>query len=209
MIHDGPPSVLPPFAWGSHRSRLVDVLRNGHKDVVLSKEDMERIITWIDLNAPYYGRYSAVYSENPYARSPLTGDQLKQLGEILDSSNSNSPGNPNFSDLEKTEGSQFSFVRPEVSRILTKINDTSSLNYQQALLIIKAGKEQLQDQPREDMPGCSSGPLYKMDVIRNERNLRFIAEEKAARKAILTGKKHYSFRPSRLKKHLSSKENQE
>ncbi|MFA5814568.1 MAG: hypothetical protein WC865_02995 [Bacteroidales bacterium] len=209
VIHDGPPAVLPPFAWGSHRSRMVDVLKKGHKDVHLSKEDMERIITWIDLNAPYYGRYDAVYSENPFARSPLTKAQLKQLTEILDSSNTTNLPKVNYSDLEKKEGSQFSFVRPEMSRILTRINDKSSWSYQQALLIITAGKEQLLNQPREDIPGCPAEPIYKKDVIRNERYLRLIAAEKAARQAILAGKKCYPFRPDKQTTDQSLKKDQE
>lgn len=209
VIHDGPPAVLPPFAWGSHRSRMVDVLKNGHKDVHLSKEDMERIITWIDLNAPYYGRYSAVYSENRFARSPLTNTQLKQLTKMLDSSNTTKLGNSGFYNLDEKEGSQFSFERPEMSQILTRINDKNSWSYQQALLIIEAGKEQLGDQPREDMPGCPVDPIYKKDVIRNERYLRFIAEEKAARQAILAGKKYYPFRPYKQTTGLSSKKDQE
>ena len=205
VIHDGPPAVLPPFAWGSHRSRMVDVLRNGHYDVDLSKEDLERITTWIDLNAPYYGRYSAVYSENRFARSPLSDKQLEQLGKILESLNSKRISHRYFSDLEKIEGSQFSFIRPEKSRILTKINDTASWSYQHALRIIKAGKAQLLDQPREDMAGCPVEPVYEKDIIRNERYLRFFTAEMTSRQAILDGRKYYPFRPARQSKDISIK----
>ena len=32
-VDDGPPQVLPPYAWGSHRSRLADVILGEHYDV--------------------------------------------------------------------------------------------------------------------------------------------------------------------------------
>lgn len=40
-----------PYAWGSHASRLVDVIRAEHYDVELDREGFDRIVTWIDLNA--------------------------------------------------------------------------------------------------------------------------------------------------------------
>ena len=48
---------LPPRALGSHASRLIQLLRKGHYEVNLSREEMVRIITWADANAPYYGSY--------------------------------------------------------------------------------------------------------------------------------------------------------
>ena len=39
---------------GAAASRLVDLLLAGHEDVRLDPESLDRIITWIDLNVPYY-----------------------------------------------------------------------------------------------------------------------------------------------------------
>ena len=50
------PSV-PPYTYGSHRSKLMDVLRKGHHEVRLSREERVRLATWIDCNAPFYGSY--------------------------------------------------------------------------------------------------------------------------------------------------------
>lgn len=205
VIHDGPPAVLPPYSWGSHRSRLVDILKNGHNKVQLSREELERIITWIDLNAPYYGRYSAVYSENPFARSPLTAEQLKQLAGYLDPANKGKPSGINWSALERQEGSQLSFVRPELSPILDRIPGKGSSGYQQALAIITAGKKQLESLPREDMPGCLIDPVYLMDVARNQRYLKLAGAEKQARQSILEGRKFYAFKPSEPKARLPLK----
>ena len=46
-----------PYTYGSHRSRLVDLLRKGHYEAQLPREDFIRLVTWIDCGAPYYGSY--------------------------------------------------------------------------------------------------------------------------------------------------------
>jgi len=49
--------AVPPYTYGSHRSRLVELLRKGHHDVRLDREEFVRMVTWIDTGAPYYGSY--------------------------------------------------------------------------------------------------------------------------------------------------------
>ena len=49
--------AVPPYTYGSHKSRLVSVLRAGHHDVNLPREDWIKLVTWVDANAPYYGSY--------------------------------------------------------------------------------------------------------------------------------------------------------
>jgi mono/diheme cytochrome c family protein len=48
--------ITPPLAFGSHKSKLVDVLRNGPcgTRARLGDEDWLRLVTWIDANAPYH-----------------------------------------------------------------------------------------------------------------------------------------------------------
>ncbi|MHC4279596.1 MAG: HzsA-related protein, partial [Planctomycetota bacterium] len=48
---------LPAYSLGSHSSRLITMLREGHEDVKLPKEEMIKLITWVDSNAQYYGSY--------------------------------------------------------------------------------------------------------------------------------------------------------
>jgi len=54
---------MPPYTLGSHASKLINVLRKGHEEVELSREEMIRLTTWVDSNAQYYGSY--------YGRRPL------------------------------------------------------------------------------------------------------------------------------------------
>ena len=49
--------TVPPYSHGSHRSKLVELLKKGHYDVDLSREEWIKLVTWIDCGAPYYGSY--------------------------------------------------------------------------------------------------------------------------------------------------------
>jgi hypothetical protein len=50
-------AAVPPYAYGSHKSKLIAVLRAGHYGVKLPPEEFIRLVTWVDANAPYYGSY--------------------------------------------------------------------------------------------------------------------------------------------------------
>ncbi|MCY2991125.1 MAG: hypothetical protein NTY19_25085 [Planctomycetota bacterium] len=59
-------AALPaPRSRGAAASRLVDLLLAGHEGVQLDPESLDRIITWIDLNVPYY--------DNTAVTRPFTG----------------------------------------------------------------------------------------------------------------------------------------
>ena len=51
------PEMLPPYDAGAARSRLISMLEEGHYDVTLSREEMDKIACWIDLLVPYCGDY--------------------------------------------------------------------------------------------------------------------------------------------------------
>jgi mono/diheme cytochrome c family protein len=54
---DSLPLRSPKF-YGSHASKLIQVLQTSHRDrVMLPPEDWRRLVSWIDHNAPYYGTY--------------------------------------------------------------------------------------------------------------------------------------------------------
>ena len=46
-----------PLTFGSHRSKLVDRIRNKPCKSKLTRTEFIRIVTWIDANAPYYGTH--------------------------------------------------------------------------------------------------------------------------------------------------------
>lgn len=51
------PSLLPPYHRGAATSKLITLLEEGHEDVKLSREEMDKIACWIDLLVPYCGDY--------------------------------------------------------------------------------------------------------------------------------------------------------
>jgi len=58
--HMSGPEVTEPRQFGSHRSRLVlTLLRDAthRKEVVLSRDEWETLVTWVDANAPYRSTY--------------------------------------------------------------------------------------------------------------------------------------------------------
>ena len=60
---------LPARQLGSHASKLVVALRQGHYEVELSRAEFVRLTTWVDANAPYYGSYfgrrNQLYEDHP------------------------------------------------------------------------------------------------------------------------------------------------
>lgn len=57
--------LLPPRDFHADNSRLIQILRDGHHGVSLSTEAWDRLITWIDLNAPFHGTWQEVVAAIP------------------------------------------------------------------------------------------------------------------------------------------------
>ena len=186
VVHDGPPEVLPPYAWGSHRSRLVDLLRQGHHDVHLTASDIENIVTWIDLNAPYYGSYHSVYGANVYGRSPINNEQIARLAELtgLPYRRPQDHVRLNHGPVAGTEmaGSQVNFTRPEQSPCLAAL-EPGDARYQEAIAIIRQGQANLKRQPREDMLGSDAHAVLAVEVQRCER-CRLQGDREAASRGV-------------------------
>ena len=172
-VHDGPPAVLPAYAWGSHRSRLLDLVRDGHEGVTLSDEELARLVTWIDLNAPYYGSYTSIFPEHPYGRSPLTSAELARLAEIAGCK---------LNDFKHHPDLQISFTRPEQSPLLAHLPPERHEAYEEVLQIIEAGRRRLEQSPREDLLGPSAPPRTAADLRRFERHQGFATSQAETRR---------------------------
>ncbi|MBM3861327.1 MAG: hypothetical protein FJ395_17000 [Verrucomicrobia bacterium] len=140
--------INPAYAIGSHRSRLVDVLKRGHNKVTLSAQEMDRIVTWIDIGGPYYPDYSCSHPTNVAGRAPISVAQLNRLGELTGISLSDAQGNPGYAGHRLW----ITFDRPELSPCLRKL-DKASAAYREALAIIRAGQDELRRNPEADMDG--------------------------------------------------------
>jgi hypothetical protein len=185
VVGAGPAHVLPPKAWGSHASSLAKVLVAGHQDpavnekVRLDPESFDRIVTWIDINAPYYADYAGgAYRGNLYGRSPLAPQQLNELGRLTGMKLS-----------DQRFAAAISFTRPELSSCLEKFGDKGDSQYAAALAIIQAGKDALLRAPRPDMPNCR--PQSPIEIEQEAKYQARLKTEAAARAAISAGEKHY------------------
>jgi hypothetical protein len=146
-IGAGPSDIQRAYSWGSHASKLVEVIRADHNDIELTNGEFETIVTWIDLNAPYYPRYDCAYPENLTGRSPLNNKQLQRLSDLT---------NVPFSRIaahNSNPGPQVSFDRPQLSPCLQKFKDQTDPEYLEALAIIDSGSLMLEKRPRADMLG--------------------------------------------------------
>jgi formylglycine-generating enzyme required for sulfatase activity len=54
---EGDPRVVPVADYHADSNRLVQMLIKGHHNVRLDEEAWDRVVTWIDLNAPAYGTW--------------------------------------------------------------------------------------------------------------------------------------------------------
>lgn len=181
----GPAEIQQAFSWGSHASPLIKELRAKtrpeHKEVSLSAEEMETLITWIDLNGVYYPTYACAYPDSQTGRTPLTREQFARLSALS--------GWPlaNLQNYASSRGPEVSFERPELSPCIQHLDKTAPA-YQEAVAIIKAGMEMLKQRPRADMPGFK--PCEK-DLQREEKYAYRRQIELSNREAIRRGEKRY------------------
>ena len=66
--------LLPPKEFHADTSELVQMLRRGHHQVELDREAWDRLITWIDLNAPCHGTWNEF--------TPISGNQRQRRCEL-------------------------------------------------------------------------------------------------------------------------------
>jgi hypothetical protein len=77
--------LRPPKYYGSHASKLIEVLRTSHSErVSLSAADFRALVTWIDLNAPYYGTYLYTRPGTVGGRELLTPAIRKRLEAVYE-----------------------------------------------------------------------------------------------------------------------------
>ncbi|MBT8037642.1 MAG: hypothetical protein KJO21_08870 [Verrucomicrobiae bacterium] len=185
-IGGGPSNIQDAKSWGSHKSRLIEVLKEGHKehqDVSLSQEELEKIITWVDLNAPYYPTYESAYPTGFAGRSPLNAQEMKTLKTLT--------GAKFVTGHDRGKRAQLSFERPELSPCLSHLTPDSK-KHQQSLAIIHRGAARLQLTPRCDMQGFEPSEKDRKRLKKQRERWEI---EQANRKAIQDGKKIYDNTP--------------
>lgn len=144
LVGGGPADIQQAYSWGSHTSRLSQIIENGHYGVKLSAKEKEYLYAWMDLNGVYYPVYESAFDDALGGRSPLTYEEIDRLTELtgvnLRKVNSHS----------RKMQAQVAFDRPEKSPILDGIRNDKA-KYDEAVALIKLGYQRLKKTPRGDI----------------------------------------------------------
>jgi len=154
----------------------------GHQGLQLDNESMDRLITWIDINAPYYPVYATAYPENLAGRSPLNDTQLERLAELTGIPFARLAGH------DSNSGPQINYNRPELSPCLSGYDSATDTKYIESLTIISGGANMLAVQPRADMDGFSA---CMIDQLRESKYSLRRQTEFRNREAIRNGYRIY------------------
>ena len=63
--------LFEPMEWHAETTELMMMLDKGHHGVKLSEEARDRLITWIDFNTPYHGRWQTIVGKEALDREKL------------------------------------------------------------------------------------------------------------------------------------------
>jgi hypothetical protein len=176
-VGGGPAEIQQAYSWGSHASKLTRTLY-GHGRVKLSDEERDTVITWMDLNAPYYPTYDCAFPDNPAGRTPISVADFKRV-EALSGMKIKNGAYARMSE-------QFNFDRPELSRVLD--GPKAAENRDEILSIIRKGRDALAATPRADSPGFKPCAL---DISRTERYNRRVKQADRVYEAIRKGIRVY------------------
>ncbi len=149
LIGGGPASLQDPYTWGSHTSKLTDIIEDKaayHKKLKMSEEDKQAIYAWLDLNGGYYPMYESSFDNTFGGRSPLTKGESTELKKLTGLDYRNAAGLGKFT---RQLQAQISFDRPEESPCLDLVRDDQA-KYDRVLELIKLGAERLEKAPRGD-----------------------------------------------------------
>jgi hypothetical protein len=168
-IHDDA-RVTRPLAFGSHVSKLVEVLRHGAcgARTQLSDEDWYRLVTWIDGNAPYHDRFLD-------KRSPTLTYDFTTDAEFLTAMKSIHARRcqPCHDPSDVTQSHFVDVQHPQRSLFLTApltkngggrqtctaavYNGTTDPDYQQVLGLVNRAVQRAWENPRRDLAGLKTG----------------------------------------------------
>jgi len=76
--------MLDPYEFHASSTALVQMLDKGHKNVKLDAEAWDRIITWIDLNAPAHGSWMEVVGDRPVSNQKARRLAMLKLYASID-----------------------------------------------------------------------------------------------------------------------------
>ena len=163
---------VTPKAWGSPRSLLSDLLLRGHPDtngaprLKLDSHEIRRILTWIDLNVPYYGTSETAYPEKRGCRQMYPADLDKTLTDVaqrrcVECHRDGQIPRPFWTRITNPQLNNFLLAPLPTSAGgsgacgRAVFQDSDDPDYQAILRTFDAILAQLRERPRMDMPGAT------------------------------------------------------
>ena len=172
--------IITPKVWGSPASKLADVVLSGHPDaagkprVQMTQADRQRILTWIDLNVPYYGASRSKTPNLPGCRQAWPAELDKTLARVAAErcaschpGRGGRPGIPRKRWVRITNPQLNDFLLAPLGRSAGGTEkcgkpvfpSTDDADYQAILRTFAAAEKLLRDSPRGDMVVPAARPL--------------------------------------------------
>ncbi|MDQ1258155.1 MAG: alpha protein [Candidatus Hydrogenedentes bacterium] len=171
---------VTPKVWGSHQSKLADIVLSGHPDAdgksrfEMDEAGRRRILAWIDLNVPYYASSETAYPEREGCRRILPPDLEAVLTDVAQRRCAGCHAEGKIPCREWTR-----ITGPERNDFLTAplarpaggsgkcgqavFADMQDPDYQAILATFRPIAAMLAENPRMDMPGARPAPAVCRD----------------------------------------------
>lgn len=182
LIGGGPADIQQAYSWGSHVSRLSQIIERGHYGVKLTQKEKEYLYAWMDLNGVYYPVYESAFDNTLAGRCPLTYEEVDRLSELTGVNVRALNGHG------RKMQAQIAFDRPEKSPILDAIR-TDKAKYDEAVALIAAGRDRLKKTPRGDVER-KLVPCERHEAMLQKYDEK-VAEIAASNRKIANGEKYY------------------
>lgn len=182
LVGGGPADIQQAYSWGSHVSRLTQIIERGHYGVKLTQKEKEYLYAWMDLNGVYYPVYESAFDNTLAGRCPLTYEEVDLLSELTGVNVRALNGHG------RKMQAQIAFDRPEKSPILDAIR-TDKAKYDEAVALIAAGRDRLKKTPRGDVER-KLVPCERHEAMLQKYDEK-VAEIAASNRKIANGEKYY------------------
>ena len=110
---ESPMPMMTPMEFHADTTELVQMLVKGHNNVKLDEEAWDRLITWIDFNAPYHGRWSTIVGKKAADSKEALRSMTRKLYANVDE---------NHEFLPKLSVQNITPIVPEALKPATPIN---------------------------------------------------------------------------------------
>jgi hypothetical protein len=161
---------VEPLTWGSPASKLTTVLLSGHADtegrprVSLTGAEVRRVLSWIDLNVPYYSTYEMTDPQAEGGRRVYPPELPAKLAEVAARrcAECHATGVPQAGYLRITHPELNDFLAAPLAKAAGGrgscgegvYRSAADPDYAALLEAIRPAQRQLVLKPRSDMPGA-------------------------------------------------------